>query len=105
MLFFGPAYGVGAWTLALLTFAAVLMAILTLLGTVVIGLGSHRAYSAGWLTATAVAVGLLLLPASVEIRSILSLSFGPLAGILVHAAALARIVGARGEDTAETSSR
>ena len=105
MLFFGPAYGVGAWTLAALTFAAVLMAILTLLGTVVIGLGSHRAYSAGWLTATAVAVGLLLLPASVEMRSILSLSFGPLAGILVHATALARIVGARGEDIAETSSR
>ncbi|MEV8111112.1 hypothetical protein AB0268_09965 [Pseudarthrobacter oxydans] len=105
MLFFGPGYGVDAWTLAALTFAAALMAILTLLGTVVIGLGRHRAYSGGWLTATAVAVGLLLLPASVEIRSILSLSFGPLAGILVHATALARIVNAPGEDAAGTRTR
>lgn len=99
MTLFGPAYGVGAWTLAALTFAAALMAILTLLGTLVIGLGSHRAYSAGWITATLVAVAMLLLPASMELRSILSLSLGPLAGILVHAAALGRIVAVRGEDT------
>lgn len=99
MLFFGPAYVVEAWALAALTLAAVLMAILTLLGTAVIGLGSHRAYSAGWLTATAVAVGLLLLPASVEVRSILSLSLGPLAGILVHSAALMRIVASRSEES------
>lgn len=95
MLFFGPAYRVDGWALAALTLAAVLMAILTLLGTIVIGLGNHRAYSAGWLTATAVAVGLLLLPAGVELRSILSLSLGPLAGISVHAIAIARIVRIR----------
>lgn len=92
MLFFGPAYKVEGWALAALTLAAVLMAVLTLLGTVVIGLGNHRAYSAGWLTATAVAIGLLLLPAGVEIRSILSLGLGPLAGIAVHAVAIAAIV-------------
>lgn len=105
MLFFGPAYAVGGWTLAAFTFAAALMAILTLLGTVVIGLGHHRAYSAGWLTATIVAVVLLLLPASVEIRSILSLSLGPLAGIMVHAIALGRIVAAQGQDTPEPQRR
>jgi hypothetical protein len=68
------------------------MAVLTLLGTIVIGLGNHRAYSAGWLTATVVAVAILLLPASVEVRSILSLGLGPLAGIIVHALAIARII-------------
>lgn len=97
MLVFGPDYEVEGWALATLTLAAVLMAILTLLGTVVIGLGNHRAYSAGWLTATAVAIGLLLVPASVEIRSILSLGLGPLAGITVHAVAIALIVRNRRE--------
>lgn len=92
MLFFGPDYRVEGWALAALTLAAVLMAVLTLLGTIVIGLGNHRAYSAGWLTATVVAVAILLLPASVEVRSILSLGLGPLAGIIVHALAIARII-------------
>lgn len=92
MLFFGPDYRVGGWALAALTLAAVLMAVLTLLGTIVIGLGNHRAYSAGWLTATVVAVALLLVPAGVEVRSILSLGLGPLAGIIVHAMAIGRII-------------
>lgn len=88
MPIFGPQYRVDGWVLSLLTFAAVLLAVLTLLGTAVIALGHHRAYSAGWVTATMVAVLLLLLPLPVEIRCVLSLIIGPLAGSLVHASAL-----------------
>ncbi|MEV8039064.1 hypothetical protein [Arthrobacter sp. NPDC080082] len=100
MLIFGPSYAVAGWALAALTLAAVLMAVLTLLGTIVIGLGQHRAYSAGWLTATVVAVVILLLPAGVEVRSIFSLSLGPIAGILVHSLAIARMIRARRTESA-----
>lgn len=88
MPIFGPQYHVEGWILACLTFAAVLMAVLTLLGTAVIALGHHRAYSAGWVTATILAIFLLLLPLPVDARCILSLTIGPLAGIFVHASAL-----------------
>lgn len=88
MPIFGPQYHVDGLVLSLLTFAAVLMAVLTLLGTAVIALGYHRAYSAGWVTATIVAILLLLLPLPVDMRCVLSLTVGPLVGVLVHASAL-----------------
>lgn len=90
MLVFGPQYQLEGWLLAALTMAAVLMAVLTLLGTIVIALGRHRAYSSGWAVATVVAVLVLLLPFSTEIRSVVSLVMGPVAGITVHLLALRR---------------
>lgn len=88
MVIFGPKYHVDGWVLACLTFAAVLMAVLTLFGTAVIALGHHRAYSAGWAAATIVAILVLLIPLPVNMRCVISLTVGPLVGILVHASAL-----------------
>ncbi len=88
MLVFGPRYHVDGWLLALLTLAAVLIAVLTLLGTAVLALGHHRAYSAGWLIATVVSIVMLVLPLSVDVRVVLSLTLGPVVGITIQAAAL-----------------
>ncbi|WP_422933675.1 lipopolysaccharide biosynthesis protein [Sinomonas sp. P47F7] len=88
MLIFGPAYVISPWVVSSLTFAAALMAILTLLGTAVISLGHHAAFSTGWIVATAVCVGVLLLPLGTDLRTVLSLTLGPLCGIAIHALSL-----------------
>ncbi|WP_415854074.1 lipopolysaccharide biosynthesis protein [Sinomonas sp. G460-2] len=88
MLLFGSAYVVSPWVVSALTLAAVLMAILTLLGTVVISLGHHAAFSRGWLVATIVCIGVLLLPLGPDVRTVLSLTLGPLCGAAIHALSL-----------------
>ncbi|CEA08638.1 hypothetical protein BN1051_01995 [Arthrobacter saudimassiliensis] len=90
MLLFGPDYLVAGWVLAALTLDAALIALLTLSGTALLALGRHRVYALGWLLATVVAVGFLLIPDSTELRCILSLTVGPLCGIVLHFAALLR---------------
>ncbi|WP_427006810.1 hypothetical protein [Pseudarthrobacter sp. H2] len=90
MLLFGSGYGVSGMTLALLTLASLVMAVLTLTGTATLSTGHHRAFSSGWASATAVAIAILLLPLSLEVRCILSLTIGPAVGILVHLLALRR---------------
>lgn len=90
MTFFGPDYRVAGWVLAALTLDAALIALLTLSGTALLALGRHRTYALGWALATVVAVGLLLMPGSTELRCVLSLTVGPVAGALFHFAVLAR---------------
>lgn len=88
MLLFGAEYEVSGLTLALLTLASLVMAVLTLTGTATLSTGHHRAFSSGWASATAVAIAILLLPLSLEVRCVLSLTIGPAVGILVHLLAL-----------------
>lgn len=88
---FGPEYRISAWTLAALTFAASLVALITLTGTAAIALGHHRVYSIGWLLGTVVSVLLLLLPLPLDTRCVLSLTVGPLVGIIFHVGALLRL--------------
>ena len=88
MLLFGPAYVITPLVVSALTLAAVLMAVLTLLGTVVISLGHHAAFSRGWLVATIVCIGVLLLPLGPDLRTVLSLTVGPLCGTVIHAVSL-----------------
>lgn len=90
MLLFGSGYEVSGLTLALLTLAAVIMAMLTLTGTAALATGRHRAFSSGWATAAIVAFAALLLPLPLEIRCIASLTLGPLVGISVHVSSLSR---------------
>lgn len=90
MLLFGSGYEVSGLTLALLTLAAVIMAMLTLTGTAALATGRHRAFSSGWASAAIVAFAALLLPLPLDIRCIVSLTVGPLMGISVHAASLWR---------------
>ena len=87
---FGEQYRVAGPLLAWLTAAAVTIAMLTLTGAAAVAAALHRAYAAGWLLATVAAVGLLLLPVELETRTVIALMCGPLVGIAVHLAALAR---------------
>ncbi|WP_407341776.1 hypothetical protein [Pengzhenrongella phosphoraccumulans] len=90
VLLFGRDYRVDGLVLAGLTLSAVMLALLTLTGAATLALDRHTAYSAGWLLATATSIGLLLLPCSIELRTVLSLALGPVVGLVVHSAALRR---------------
>lgn len=90
MLIFGPGYWVDPWTMAVLTFAAALMAALTLTGTIALAIDRHRIYAVGWVTATVVALGALLLDGPLVDRVFASLIAGPLVGIAVHVIGIRR---------------
>lgn len=87
---FGADYSAGSALLAWLTAGAVCIALLTLTGAATVAAALHRAYAAGWVGATVVATLLLTLPLDLHTRTIVALLCGPLVGIGVHMAALAR---------------
>jgi len=87
---FGPDYHAGGALLAWLTAAAVTIAMLTLTGAATVAAALHRSYALGWVCATLAAALLLLLPLPLESRTVVALLCGPLVGIGVHLAALAR---------------
>jgi O-antigen/teichoic acid export membrane protein len=88
---FGAEYRADGALLAWLTAAAVAIALLTLTGAAAVAAALHRAYSAGWVSATVASALLLLLPLGLETRTVIALMCGPLVGIAVHLAALARV--------------
>jgi hypothetical protein len=87
---FGPDYHAPGSLLAWLTAAAVTIAMLTLTGAATVAAALHRSYALGWVCATVAATLLLLLPLPLQTRSVVALLCGPLVGIGVHLAALAR---------------
>jgi O-antigen/teichoic acid export membrane protein len=90
---FGPDYQTSGAILAWLTAAAVAVAMLVLTGSAAVAAALHRAYSLGWVAATVASTLLLLLPLPLETRTVIALLCGPLVGIAVHLAALARSPG------------
>lgn len=88
---FGPDYQAGGALLAWFTTAAVAIALLTLTGAATVAAALHRAYAVGWVGATLASTLLLLLPWELETRTIVALLCGPVVGIAVHVAALARV--------------
>jgi hypothetical protein len=88
---FGAEYRADGSLLAWLTAAAVAIALLTLTGAAAVAAALHRAYAVGWVGATVASVLLLLLPLGLETRTVVALLCGPLVGIAVHLAALARM--------------
>lgn len=88
---FGPQYQASGALLAWLTAAAVAIAMLTLTGAAAVAAALHRAYSFGWVGATVAAGLLLLLPLSLQARTVVALLCGPLVGIGVHLLALSRV--------------
>jgi O-antigen/teichoic acid export membrane protein len=88
---FGAQYRADGGLLAWLTAAAVAIALLTLTGAAAVAAALHRAYSVGWVSATVASALLLLLPLGLEMRTVIALLCGPLVGIAVHLAALARM--------------
>jgi O-antigen/teichoic acid export membrane protein len=87
---FGPQYRAGGAVLAWFTGAAIAIALLTLTGAATVAAAMHRAYAAGWISATVASALLLLLPTPLETRTVVALLCGPLVGIVVHLAALVR---------------
>jgi len=87
---FGPEYHAAGALLAWLTAAAVTIAMLTLTGAATVAAALHRSYALGWVCATVAATLLLLLPLPLQTRTVVALLCGPLVGIGVHLAALAR---------------
>jgi O-antigen/teichoic acid export membrane protein len=87
---FGADYRADGTLLAWLTTAAIVIALLTLTGAATVAAALHRAYALGWVGATVASVLLLLLPVDLETRTVVALLCGPLVGIAVHLAALAR---------------
>ena len=88
---FGAQYDAPGTLLAWLTAAAVAIAMLTLTGAATVAAAQHRAYSLGWVGATAASGLLLLLPWALETRTVVALLCGPLVGIGVHLVALTRV--------------
>ena len=89
-VFFGTQYQAGSALLMWLTAGAVSIAMLTLTGAATVAAALHRAYSLGWVGATLTSGLLLLLPTTLEIRTVVALLCGPVAGIAVHLVAMAR---------------
>jgi len=87
---FGPDYHAGGALLAWLTAAAMTIAMLTLTGAATVAAAMHRAYALGWVCATLASTLLLVLPLPLQTRTVVALLCGPLVGIAVHLAALAR---------------
>lgn len=89
-ILFGAQYQASSALLAWLTAAAVAIAMLTLTGAATVAAALHRAYSLGWVGATVASGLLLLLPLSLQTRTVIALLCGPLVGIGVHLLALSR---------------
>lgn len=89
-LVLGSGYGVSGGVLAGLTLASTFLALLTLTGALCQAMTLHGVFVAGWVSAVVVAVLVLLLPFDVSSRAVLGLSIGPIVGMAVHLAALAR---------------
>ncbi|WP_199254344.1 hypothetical protein [Mycolicibacterium mengxianglii] len=87
---FGPDYDADGSLLAWLTAGAVAIALLTVTGAATVAAALHRAYSLGWVSATLASALLLTLPLPLETRTVVALLCGPLVGIAVHVAVLAR---------------
>ncbi|MGV8896772.1 MAG: hypothetical protein ACOH10_05085 [Rhodoglobus sp.] len=86
----GDVFRVDPGFVGLLVASSIPTAWLALSGTAVLARGEHNYYSAGWLVAAIVAMALLLLPFGIEARTLISLSFAPLAGLVVHYLAVIR---------------
>lgn len=88
---FGGKYVIDGVTLGILVASAGLTAALCVSGPAVLALGRHSSFTAGWVTAAAVTVGMLLVPLALEPKALLALSLGPAAGFLVHVISLVRM--------------
>lgn len=85
---FGSDYRVEGWVLGLLTLSATLLAVLTVTGATCQATDRHAVFLGGWVVATSTTALLLLLPGSLEQRSVTALIAGPTAGLGVHVLAL-----------------
>lgn len=83
-LVFGDGYRNSSLVLAALVVDAAALALLVLGGSVALALDQHRVNSLGWYTAVGVAVFVMFFPFTLELRTVVALLLGPIAGSAVH---------------------
>jgi hypothetical protein len=89
-LLFGRPDVLAGGTIALLVATAGLVGVLCVTGAATLSRAQHGAFAGGWIIAAIVMVGALLLPTGLHERTILALTIGPLAGLIVQCIALVR---------------
>jgi O-antigen/teichoic acid export membrane protein len=99
-LVFGARYGNSPVVLALLVVAAALLALLVLGGSIALALDAHTVNTLGWYLALIVSAAVMLIPADLEVRSILALALGPLAGAVLHFGYVLRALRRRAREVA-----
>jgi len=75
--------------IAVLVFSSALVASLSVTGPALLARSRHLVYGAGWLVAAVVTIAVLFLPIDFEVRTVAALLLGPVAGLVVHGAAVA----------------
>lgn len=88
--FFGSDFVVSGPTLAAVVGSGGAVGALCMTGPALLARSNHAGFSAGWLTAAAATVALLLLPIPLDLRVSVSLWVGPLCGLATHAWLLLR---------------
>jgi hypothetical protein len=86
----GEAFRTSPEQAAMLAGSGVLLAAMSVTGTVLVVRQGHQSELAGWTAALIVTATLLWAPAPFELRTTLALVVGPLVGLLVHGGALWR---------------
>lgn len=71
---------VPGWVYAALTFSSAFLALLTLLGALALAVDRHGLYALGWLLASAVTIGVLVVVPDPTLRVVASLFLGPALG-------------------------
>lgn len=84
----GAGFSIDPAFLALLVLSSVPTAWLAITGTAVLARARHNYYTIGWVVAALAAIALLFVPGTLEFRTLLALSVGPMAGLLVELIAL-----------------
>ncbi|MBD8468409.1 hypothetical protein IFU30_19235 [Plantibacter sp. CFBP 8798] len=87
---FGRSDVLAGGTIGLLVATAGLVGVLCVTGAATLSRAQHGAFAGGWILAAVVTVGMLLLPLGLHERTILALTVGPVAGLLLQGAALFR---------------
>lgn len=87
---FGAAYRSSPWILAALVIDAAMLALLVLGGAIALALDLHSLNTLGWYVAVVVAVAVMMLPVSLESRTIGALFLGPVVGSVVHLGGVSR---------------
>lgn len=98
---FGAAYRVDGPVLAGLTVGACAIAALTLSGAATQSSSAHSWFVGGWALAAVTSFLLLLVPGSIEQRSVIALVVGPAVGLLVHAVGFLRAASRRASERLE----
>ncbi|MFT2816909.1 lipopolysaccharide biosynthesis protein [Leifsonia sp. A12D58] len=86
--FMGAEYALPPEALVPLVVSSGFIGALCVTGPALLAQGRHRAYAAGWIVASIVALAALFVPAGIEFKAALALSAGPIAGLIVHFVAL-----------------